>query len=31
MENNLIETLNILHKEGKHQEIIDKIETLPSK
>ena len=30
MENNLIETLNILHKEGKHQEIIDKIETLPS-
>ena len=30
MENNLIETLNILHKEGKHQEIIDKIEALSS-
>ncbi|ALF18204.1 tetratricopeptide repeat protein [Fusobacterium animalis] len=30
MENNLVETLNILHKEGKHQEIIDKIEALSS-
>ena len=25
MKNNLIELLNNLHKEGKHQEIIDKI------
>lgn len=30
MENNLVEKLNILHKEGKHQEIIDKIEALSS-
>ena len=30
MENNLVEKLNILHKEGKHQEIIDKIEILSS-
>ena len=30
MKNNLIELLNNLHKEGKHQEIIDKIEALSS-
>ncbi|WP_338940373.1 tetratricopeptide repeat protein [Fusobacterium nucleatum] len=30
MKNNLIELLNILHKEAKHQEIIDKIEALPN-
>ena len=30
MENNLVEKLNILHKEGKHQEIIDMIEALPA-
>ena len=30
MENNIIEVLNNLHKDEKHQEIIDKIETLPS-
>ena len=30
MKNNLVEILNNLHKEGKHQEIIDKIEGLPS-
>lgn len=31
MKNDLIELLNILHKEEKHQEIVDKIESLPSK
>ena len=30
MENNIIEVLNNLHKKEKHQEIIDKIEALPS-
>lgn len=30
MKNNLIELLNILHKEAKHQEIIDKIEAFPN-
>ena len=30
MKDNIIEVLNNLHKEEKHQEIIDKIETLPS-
>ena len=30
MKNNLIELLNNLHKEGKHQEIIDEIEALSS-
>ena len=30
MENNIIEVLNNLHKDEKHQEIIDKIEALPS-
>ena len=30
MKNNLIELLNTLHKEAKHQEIIDKIEALPN-
>ena len=30
MENNIIEVLNNLHKDEKHQEIIDKIEAFPS-
>ena len=30
LENNIIEVLNNLHKKEKHQEIIDKIEALPS-
>ena len=30
MKNNLIELLNTLHKEDKHQEIIDTIEALPN-
>ena len=30
LENNIIEVLNNLHKDEKHQEIIDKIEALPS-
>lgn len=29
MKNNLVESLNTLHKEEKHQEITDKIEKLP--
>ncbi|RRD28749.1 tetratricopeptide repeat protein [Fusobacterium canifelinum] len=31
MKNNLIDLLNILHKENKHQEIVDKIEALTDK
>jgi len=31
MKNNLVELLNTLHKEDKHQEIIDTIEALPNK
>ena len=30
MKNNLVELLNTLHKEDKHQEIIDTIEALPN-